>query len=73
MQYNRSAFYGGSKELLSESIRISKNYQSGYMLFQEGPQIETYLFQIPFAFQVQMKLRNGLKFIKYIVFEYFKP
>ena len=57
MQYNRSAFYGGSKELLSESIRISKNYQSGYMLFQEAPQIETYLFEIPFSFQVQMKLQ----------------
>ena len=55
MQYNKSAFSGGSKELLSESIRISKNYQSGYKLFQEAPQIENYLF--PFSFQVQKKLQ----------------
>ena len=73
MQYNKSAFYVGSRELLSESIRIAKNYEPGYRLSREAPQIETYQFQIPFSFQVWMKLQNGLKIIIFITFEYFKP
>ena len=50
MQYNKSAFSGGSKELLSESIHIEVHRQSGYMRHREVPPIETYLFQISISF-----------------------
>ena len=57
MRYNKNVFYRGSKELHSESIHISEQYQSGYMQYREVLQIETYLLQIPIPFRVEMKLQ----------------
>ena len=69
MRYNKNVFYRGSKELHSESIHILEQYWSGYMQYREVLRIETFLFQIPIPFQVQMKLQmvwnhsNQLKFL----------
>ena len=64
MQHNKSVFYRGSRELLSESIHNLKHYHFDYSLYQVVLRTESVRFQSLIPFEFQTTLFKGLKIQK---------